>query len=809
MGSGADYWIVKTDSSGDYLWDRRFGGITDDYCYSALENPDHSFTIGGMSGSGIDGDRSYENQGNPPFTTFDYWMLKTTVPGEIPNIYVAPIASTAFMQGNILEVPYNINGTFNPGNTFYAILSGNSGSFDISDTIGSIISTASGSITATIPDTLFNGENYHLRVLSSNPPTVCPTNEEPITIGPYAAAAWDKVYGGTLSEYFSDMIETSDGGFLFGGYTFSDSSGDVSQPLKNEGDCDFWIIKTDSAGNKQWDARYGTKYGGDFLTCMIKTTDSGYMLGGYSGGGSNGDKTEDNRGFQDYWMVKIDSNGAKQWDKTFGGSDFDYLYSILQTSDGGYLLGGESRSPAGFDKSEENKGILDDYWIVKTDASGIKQWDVTLGGNDDEDFFDMAATADGGYLLGGYSRSPISGDVTDSTGGHDYWMVKIDGQGVKEWDRKYGGPVGSGALFSNMEPTFDGGYILCGTAGHLAGNEVSEPGFDTGYGDCWILKIDANGNKQWDKRFGGYNSDYGRSVVQMADSGFLVAGESDSDISGNKTQDSRGDYDYWAIRINSQQEILWDTRFGGSDDDHLSRVIQTSDGNYLLGGIGTLWADGDKTQYNHGGNDFWIVKVNEAVFANSIITNSIFPLVYSASDPVDVPFTASGSFNSGNIFTAQLSDATGNFASPVAIGTLGLDQSGTIDAIIPDSTPAGTQYRVRVVSSNPPITGSDNGEDITVGIPTASILADEHFSFSVYPNPFSSSAIISFSQPGNGDIIIELFDVMGKKIRTVLNKNFEAGMHTVSLNRDHMNSGIYLMKVILNHETYTVKIAIE
>src|SRR5262249_54480464 len=148
----------------------------------------------------------------------------------------------------------------------------------------------------------------------------------------------------------------------------------------------------------------------------------------------SGDKTEDSRGFSDYWVVKIDSNGVKQWDKRFGGTDADELVSLQQTVDGGYILGGGSNSGIGGDKKEESRGS-DDYWVVKIDANGVKQWDKRFGGTDyDYLLWALRQTADGGYILGGYSYSGIGGDKTEeSRGDVDYWVVKIDANGVKQW----------------------------------------------------------------------------------------------------------------------------------------------------------------------------------------------------------------------------------------------------------------------------------------------------------------------------------------------------------------------------------------
>jgi hypothetical protein len=643
---GEDYWFVKIDSSGNYLWDARLGGDGYDLCYAALENADHGFSLGGYSQSLASGDKSQDTKDISG--TGDYWMIKTTPAGIIPNIYAGTIAPDSLMQGDALTVPYTVNGTFIPGNIFYAVLSMNSGSFDNTDTIGSLSSIASGTINASIPTDILNGQNYHVRVISSDTVALCPANEEPITVGLYPTKLSDVVYGGDGADIFHKMIKTSEGGYVFGGETFSDASGDVSQTAK--GGSDYWIIKTDSGGAKQWDVRFGTSSYDNFST-VVQTSDGGYLLGGQSQGGNNGDKSQDTRGGYDCWVVKTDENGVKQWDKRFGGIDNDYLTSLLQTSDGGYLLGGISRSPAGFDKSQDDKGIWDDYWIVKTNANGAKEWDVTLGGDDDDDLQDMLATPDGGYLLAGSSRSPISDDVTDSSrGSDDFWLVKIDADGVKQWDKKYGGI--NSEFLKKIKPTFEGGYILSGLSGSPPSGEVSEPIFSDGYtfySDYWIIKLDSNANKEWDMRFGGTYVELGGSVIQTSDSGYLIGGSSLSRLSGNKTQDVWRNYDYWAVRINSQHVIVWDSRYGGNggnDNDMLEDILQTSDGNFLLGGFSDSFIGHDKSVNNHnGGTDFWIIKINDAGYqADSGIALPVLPLQTPVNSAIEIfpnPFSAS------------------------------------------------------------------------------------------------------------------------------------------------------------------------
>lgn len=705
-----DYWMVKIDENGNYLWDKRFGGSFFDLCFGAVENSDNSFTLGGTSASPADGDKSQDVHGY--ISGGDYWLVKTTVAGDISNAFVGDISPLDFVPGNIFDVPFTTSGEFNDGNTFYAILSGNQGSFDTYDTIGSVNATGDATISATVPPGILNGENYRLRILSSDPTTSNPASETAITIGAYSTVLSDSVYGGNDNEYMEDMLATTDGGYLFAGETYSDVTGDVSQSPRGEND--FWILKTDAQGAKQWDARFGGT-DAEQLSVIQQTFDGGYIIGGFSNSGKDGDKSQDNRGYYDYWIVKTDVNGSKQWDKRFGGSAYDQLYQVLQTSDGGYLLGGASQSDtdAGGGKSQDNIGNGNDYWIVKINSSGTKQWDKVFGGDSYDEMTDMLSTPDGGYLLFGQSSSSAGYDVSDaSRGGKDFWLIKIDANGTKQWDKRYGGDASEYA--NKILQTSDGGYILSGSTTSNESGDVSQPGY--GSDDLWVIKIDVAGNKQWDKRFGGSSRDVSGIVIETSNGGLLVGGISSSNTSGCKTQNSRGD-DYWVVRLDSLREQLWDTRFGGVEAESLADILQTSDGNYLLGGWSDSPAGGDKSEDNYPSvskTDFWVVKISEAVFTNSIFTNQITPLAYHAGDEASVPFTATGAYAAENNYTVQLSSASGNFSSPINIGTLNSKTSGTISAAIPITAQAGTHYRIRVVSSNPAVTGTDNGQDIMI-----------------------------------------------------------------------------------------------
>jgi hypothetical protein len=313
-------------------------------------------------------------------------------------------------------------------------------------------------------------------------------------------------------------------------------------------------------------------------------------------------------------MVKIDGNGVKQWDSRFGGSDNEALFDIRQTSDGGYIMGGPSLSGISGDKTQANLGLRD-YWVVKTDANGVKQWDATFGGTQDDDLKSLRETPDGGYILGGSSHSGLSGDKSSaSQGGDDYWIIKIDANGVKQWDLSFGGP-GDDDLKAVL-PAPDGGYIVGGSSLSDVGGDKSQS--TQGNEDYWIIKTDANGVKQWDVRFGGSENDFLKSIQLTADGGYIAGGYSASGISGDKSQASQGESDYWLVKINANGEKLWDLSFGGDGDDDLKSVEQTADGGYILGGKSTSGLGGDKTQDCQGEEDYWMIKTDAGEFATGI-----------------------------------------------------------------------------------------------------------------------------------------------------------------------------------------------
>ena len=232
---------------------------------------------------------------------------------------------------------------------------------------------------------------------------------------------FDKTLGGSSTDNLRNQIQTSDGGFLLGGFSSSNISGDKTENSK--GGNDYWIVKTNASGTILWDKTIGGS-GNDVLFSLTETSDGGFLLGGYSNSSISGDKTENSKGQDDFWIVKTNASGTILWDKTIGGSGSDVLFSLTETSDYGFLLGGYSFSNISGDKTQNSKGNAD-YWIVKTNVLGTILWDKTIGGSGNDYEPNVTETSDGGFLLGGYSNSNISGDKTqNSKGFHDFWIVK-------------------------------------------------------------------------------------------------------------------------------------------------------------------------------------------------------------------------------------------------------------------------------------------------------------------------------------------------------------------------------------------------
>jgi hypothetical protein len=303
---------------------------------------------------------------------------------------------------------------------------------------------------------------------------------------------WNKTYGTSGYETARDLILTDDGYIILGETTSFGA-----------GENDIWLIKTDFSGNMQWNKTYGG-IGGDRGWKIIKTSDNGYAIAGFTNSFGEGGN--------DYWLFKIDSFGIVQLNMTFGGIGDDRCRDIITTTDDGFLLTGWSNS--------YSQGDID-YWIVKTDSNGELEWNQTYGGTDTERGLATICTNDNGYLTIGNTGS-------FGNGGADYYLVKSDNFGNLIWNQTYGGAEAETP--TSIIETTDGGYAV-------AGRTYS---FGAGESDIWLLKIDSSGMILFNQTYGGEMSDTSQTIIQTPDGGYVIA--------GSTVSFGLGENDFWVIK---------------------------------------------------------------------------------------------------------------------------------------------------------------------------------------------------------------------------------------------------------------------
>ncbi len=428
------------------------------------------------------------------------------------------------------------------------------------------------------------------------------------TVQAQFAKQWDRFYGGILFEEAKVLHELSDGYLVFGNASYTDVG---DQPL-TFGSSDFWLYKIDFDGNIVWQHLYGGTEA-DMLQDVYPTNDGGFILGGFSFSGIGGIKTGALRGDRDMWIVKIAADGTMQWDQTFGGDAEDYLSAIQQTTDGGYIFGGWTNSTVSGEVTETPRGERD-YWLIKADANGNLIWNRRFGGDDNDLMQDIYQTPDGGFLLAGQSKSNISGEKSENSIGYltnenakiDYWIIKTDANGNLIWDRTFGGVDSEEAW--RILPTTDGNYFIGGYSS--SGANGNKEASSNGGRDYWLVKMDINGNKIWDRAYGGFGRDEIRNIRPLKKDRIGLLGFSGSGISGDKTELTRGANDYWFLMIDQAGDIVYQKTLGGSNNDNLFDVIQSTEGNLVLGGFTISDTGGDITDVSNGNQDNWIVKMN-------------------------------------------------------------------------------------------------------------------------------------------------------------------------------------------------------
>ena len=350
---------------------------------------------------------------------------------------------------------------------------------------------------------------------------------------------WAKVYSGNNMEYAYAVQETSDGGYILAGFTLSFGTGNR----------DVWVLKLDSEGNVSWQNTYGGT-GSDYAYSVQVTLDGGYVVAGCTN--SFGTSS------YDIFVLRLNGDGTIFWQKTYGGSDIDIAYDLHQTSDGGYVVAGYTKSFSDGDK---------DICVLKLDSEGAVSWQTTYGGTQkDDEAWSVRETSDGGYIVAGNSYSCSQGEK-------DMIVLKLDNTGDVIWQKGYDG--GENDYAFSIEQTIDGGYILCG---HTSA-------FETNGGNIRVLKLAIDGTISWEKNIVGDYFERSYSIHQTTDGGYILAGDTYSFGAGGR--------DMWLIKLNNSGDIQWQKTFGGAGDDTAYSIQQTSGGGYVVTGKTSSFSETD------------------------------------------------------------------------------------------------------------------------------------------------------------------------------------------------------------------------
>ncbi len=386
---------------------------------------------------------------------------------------------------------------------------------------------------------------------SANPDTMTSGQLNTSLSGPIPQEEWNRTYGGSSDDVGTYGQQTKDGGYIITGYTSSyGADAPFSWLIKVQHRGDLWLIKTDAEGQKEWDRTYGG-LGKDLGFFVQQTKDEGYIIVG-------GKKSFWIIGSYDLWIIKTDAKGNVLWDRTFGGSGEDLGFSVQQTNDDGYII-------AGYTSFTNGKKA----WIIKIDSQGNKQLDMATGRADSE-AASIGLTKDGGYIITGYTPSSGSGK-------EDVWLIKTNSKLHWDWLKTFGGP--NRDLGLSVQETEDGGYIIAGLT----------ESFGAGKGDVWLIKTDPKGDREWDRTFGGSNFDSGASVQQTRDGGYIVTGYNTTTIdnvgSYSRLFNSDNIGRVWLIKTDSEGIELWNETFGGTRNDWGNSVQETQDGGYIITGV--------------------------------------------------------------------------------------------------------------------------------------------------------------------------------------------------------------------------------
>ncbi|MCH8074414.1 MAG: hypothetical protein IIC64_01205 [SAR324 cluster bacterium] len=351
-----------------------------------------------------------------------------------------------------------------------------------------------------------------------------------VKVKPQPPPTWARAYGGEKNDQASMAIPVSGGGFVMVGRTFS----------KGAGGSDGWVVRMDRLGKVLWERTFGGK-GMDTFKTVSPAPGGGFVVAGAT--------TTNSKGRRDGWVIRLDAKGKKLWEKTFGGAHDDAINSSTPMPGGGTLMAGYTRSSGNGHR---------DAWFLWVGEDGKQSWERTAGGRKREEMSAIAAVPGGGFIAAGITRS-------FGAGGTDAWVHRLGKDGKETlWTRTFGDAAWN--AIQAVAPVPGGGFILAGNTRSRKAGKV----------DVWVVRIDAQGKKLWERGIGGPRIDFATAVRPLENGGFLVGGATRSKGAGL--------FDAWLIGLDGQGRQVWERTFGKSGNDGFTKIIQAPDGGFIAAG---------------------------------------------------------------------------------------------------------------------------------------------------------------------------------------------------------------------------------
>jgi hypothetical protein len=579
---------------------------------------------------------------------------------------------------------------------------------------------------------------------------------------------WTRTYGGASLDWGRCVSLTSDGGYIIAGMTWSFGAGRE----------DVYLVKTDSDGDTLWTRTYGgSDHDGGYS--VQQTSDGGYIIAGYTESFGAGET--------DAWLLKTDSSGDTLWTRTYWGWRSEAGNSVQQTSDGGYIIAGYA----------ERLGVGADVGLLKADSSGNTLWTRTYGGSSDDKGYSAQLTSDGGYIIAGDTWS-------FGAGRSDVYLLKTDSSGDTLWTRTYGG-TGSDRGYS-VQQTSDGGYIIAGET----------ESFGAGDDDVYLVKSDSKGNTLWTCTYGGRGYDRGRSVQQTSDGGYIIAGYTNSFGAGNT--------DFWLLKTDSSGDTLWTRTYGEMPYDYGRSVEQTSDGGYIIAGDTRSFGAGDYDVWliKVVGEELPVVSIELVPdqspvvvprggsfgFTGTVTNNTdqfqqvdIWLMAYVPGIGMYGPLREYRDvlFNPYRSRSAHLNQNIPNFA-PISDEYVYYGYVGDYPATIIDSS----YFPFEVTAKGSAKAGASDWTLTGLFLEEAAVdLPAEFALYNNYPNPFNAQTVIEYQLPQASNVKLEVYNIMGEKVATLVDSEQQAGYRPVTWDASEVSSGMYFYRLTAGDYTET------